>query len=135
MPAASHTTYCFLRQSLCHPLCSPAVRSQVKNVYNMALPEDATAYLHRAGRAGRIGSVAGGRRALNGWQPKAHTSAPQPREPAAYLLARQRLSVPSARVACRTLATDSCCMRASNFARGARVRLRAHYGQSDAVML
>ena len=32
----------------------------VSHVYNLGLPEDTAQYLHRAGRAGRIGSTAGG---------------------------------------------------------------------------
>lgn len=46
-------------------LCTPAASRgldlpAVSHVYNMGLPEDATQYLHRAGRAGRIGSTSGG---------------------------------------------------------------------------
>jgi superfamily II DNA/RNA helicase len=32
----------------------------VSHVYNLGVPEDETAYLHRAGRSGRIGSTASG---------------------------------------------------------------------------
>jgi len=32
----------------------------VSHVYNLGPPEDPTEYLHRAGRAGRIGSPVGG---------------------------------------------------------------------------
>jgi superfamily II DNA/RNA helicase len=32
----------------------------VSHVYNLGVPEDENAYLHRAGRSGRIGSTAGG---------------------------------------------------------------------------
>ena len=38
----------------------PHASLQVRFVYNLEPPEDAVAYLHRAGRAARIGSVAGG---------------------------------------------------------------------------
>ena len=39
----------------------------VSHVYNLDCPQDATSYLHRAGRAGRIGSPVTG----NGYNPHA----------------------------------------------------------------
>lgn len=45
---------------LCTPQASRGLDlPAVSHVYNMGLPEDGTQYLHRAGRAGRIGSIAG----------------------------------------------------------------------------
>jgi len=46
-------------------LCTPAASRgldlpAVSHVYNVGVPEDGAQYLHRAGRAGRIGSLAGG---------------------------------------------------------------------------
>jgi superfamily II DNA/RNA helicase len=35
---------------------------EVSHVYNVGLPSDSTDYLHRAGRAGRIGGIARGDR-------------------------------------------------------------------------
>ena len=37
----------------------------MSHVYNMESPEDATAYLHRAGRSGRIGSPVSGADSIN----------------------------------------------------------------------
>jgi len=46
---------------LCTPYASRGLDlPAVSHVYNLGLPQDATQYLHRAGRAGRIGSTTGG---------------------------------------------------------------------------
>lgn len=37
----------------------------VSHVYNLDVPEDAVAYLHRAGRSGRIGSPVRGEKCLD----------------------------------------------------------------------
>lgn len=45
---------------LCTPNASRGLDlPAVSHVYNLGLPQDATQYLHRAGRAGRIGSTLG----------------------------------------------------------------------------
>jgi len=46
---------------LCTPQASRGIDlPAVSHVYNLGLPDDAKQYLHRAGRAGRVGSTAGG---------------------------------------------------------------------------
>ena len=46
---------------LCTPQASRGLDlPAVSHVYNVGVPESTTQYLHRAGRAGRIGSLSGG---------------------------------------------------------------------------